>query len=137
MPADPAIVQALQKTDLFGALSKKALERIALQARVVDHPTGKEITEQGAGAVGFHLIQSGEASVTVGGKDRGTMGAGEYFGEISLIDGLPRAATVTATEPLRTISLASWDFKPILDNEPEVAKALLKVLCARIRASGA
>ena len=47
-----------------------------------------------------------------------------------------RAATVTAIEPMRTISLVSWDFKPILDNEPEVAKALLKVLCARIRASG-
>lgn len=58
------------------------------------------------------------------------MGPGEYFGEISLIDGLPRAATVTATTPLRTISLVARAFGPILDSEPEVGKALLKVLCA-------
>jgi CRP-like cAMP-binding protein len=136
MPADPAIVQALKRTDLFGSLSKKALEQVAAQAKVVDHPQGKEITEQGGGAAGFHLIEAGTASVTVGGQDRGTMGPGEYFGEISMIDGLPRAATVTAMTPMRTISLVAWAFRPILDSEPEVAKALLRVLCARIRATG-
>ena len=134
MAADPAVVQALQQTDLFGSVGKKALKNIASQARIVDHPQGKEITEEGGGAAGFHLIQSGTASVTVGGKPRGTLGPGDYFGEISLIDGLPRSATVTATSPLRSVSLASWSFKPILDSEPEVSKELLKVMCARLRA---
>lgn len=133
MSADPAVVEALQRTDLFGALSKKALADIASQARIVEHSEGKEITEEGGGAAGFHLIQSGTASVTVAGHERGTLGPGQYFGEISLIDGLPRSATVTATSPLSTISLVSWSFRPILDSEPEVAKALLKVMCARLR----
>lgn len=134
MAADPAVVEALQKTDLFGSLGKKALRNIALQARVVDHPEGKEITEEGGGAAGFHLIQSGTASVTVAGKDKASLGPGQYFGEISMIDGLPRSATVTATSPMQTISLISWAFKPILDTEPEVSKELLKVMCARLRA---
>lgn len=135
MPADPEIVQALQRTDLFGALSRKSLDGIAREVRVVDHPEGKEITEEGGGGSGFHLIQSGTATVTISGSSRPDLGPGDYFGEISLIDGLPRTATVTASTPMRTLSLASWAFKPILESEPEVARALLKVLCARIRAS--
>ena len=59
MSADPAVVQALQQTDLFGSLTKKALRDVASQARVVDHSEGKEITEEGGGAAGFHLIQIG------------------------------------------------------------------------------
>jgi CRP-like cAMP-binding protein len=135
MAADPGIVSALEQTDLFGGVGKKALQSIAAQSRVVDHGEGKEITEEGGGAAGFHLIQSGTATVTIGGREKASLGPGDYFGEISLIDGLPRSATVTATSALRTISLASWSFKPILDSEPEVAKALLKVMCARLRAA--
>ena len=71
----------------------------------------------------------------VGGTDRPALGPGDYFGEISLIDGKPRSATVRAETPLTTISLASWSFLPILDDQPEVSKQLLKVLCARVRAA--
>ena len=67
MAADQEIVQALGSTDLFSGVSKRALNAIADQARVVRHEPGKEITEEGGGAVGFHLIREGEASV-----DRGT-----------------------------------------------------------------
>jgi CRP-like cAMP-binding protein len=135
MPADPEIVKALQQTDLFGSLSEKSLRGIAGEVRVVDHAAGKEITEEGGGGSGFHLIQSGTATVTIAGTSRPDLGPGDYFGEISLIDGLPRTATVTASTPMRTLSLASWAFKPILESEPEVARALLKVLCARIRST--
>lgn len=134
MAADPSVVKALSQTDLFSSLSKRALERVASQARVVQHTAGKEITEEGGGATGFHLIASGAASVTVGGEERPELGPGQYFGEISLIDGKPRSATVTAKTQLETISLVEWVFRPILDEEPEVAKGLLKVMCARLRA---
>jgi CRP-like cAMP-binding protein len=133
--ADPAIVKELGATDLFGKVGRKALEAIASQARVVDHAAGKEITEEGGSATGFHLIRSGTASVNVGGSPRPSLGPGQYFGEISLIDGQPRSATVTADGPLTTISLASWSFKPILEEEPDVAKALLVVMCQRLRAA--
>jgi CRP/FNR family transcriptional regulator, cyclic AMP receptor protein len=137
MAADPEIVEALGRTDLFRDIGKKALNSIATQARLVSHDPGKEITEEGGGAAGFHLIQSGEASVTVHGQSRPNLGPGDYFGEISMIDGQPRSATVRAETPMRTISLPSWSFHPILDEEPEVSKQLLKVLCARLRAAEA
>ena len=135
MAADPAIVKALGETDLFGSLSQRALKKVAESSREISHPDGKEITEQGGSGVGFHLITSGKATVSVGGHARPDLGPGDYFGEISLIDGHPRSATVTASENLRTISLVQWDFVPILDTEPEVGKALLKVLCERLRAA--
>ena len=135
MAADQEIVQALGSTDLFSGVSKRALNAIADQARVVRHEAGKEITEEGGGAVGFHLIREGEASVTVAGGSKPSLGPGDYFGEISLIDGKPRSATVRAETPLTTISLASWSFLPILDDQPEVSKALLRALCARLRAA--
>jgi CRP/FNR family transcriptional regulator, cyclic AMP receptor protein len=135
MPADPEIVQALGQTDLFHGLGKKSLTSIASHARLVHHQSGKDITEQGGGAAGFHLIKDGTASVHVGGHDRPDLGPGDYFGEISMIDGQPRSATVHADTEMTTISIPSWSFHPILDEEPEVAKALLKVLCARLRAA--
>ena len=73
--------------------------------------------------------------MTVGGNTRPDLGPGDYFGEISMIDGKPRSATVHATSPVTTISLASWAFHPILDEHPEVTKELLKVMCARLRAA--
>jgi CRP-like cAMP-binding protein len=137
MSADPEIVQALSGTDLFHGLGKKALNAVASQARIVHHQAGKEITEEGGGAAGFHLIREGSASVTVHGNSRPSLGPGDYFGEISMIDGQPRSATVKAQTPMTTIALASWAFHPILDEEPEVSKVLLKMLCARVRAAEA
>ncbi len=134
MAADPDIVEALGGTDLFAGLSKRHLSSIASQARLVRHPQGKDITEQGGGAAGFHLIKEGTVSVSVSGHDRPSLGPGDYFGEISMIDGEPRSATVHADTDVTTISIPSWSFHPILDEEPEVARVLLKVLCARLRA---
>lgn len=135
MAADPEIVQALGQTDLFAGLSKRQLLSIAGQARLVRHEPGKDILEQGGGAAGFHLIKDGTASVHVGSHDRPNLGPGDYFGEISMIDGKPRSATVHAETEMTTVSIPSWSFHPIIDEEPEVAKVLLKVLCARLRAA--
>ncbi len=137
MAADPAIVEALGKTDLFGSMSPRALKQVAAVAREVRHQDGKEITAEGAGGIGFHLITQGTASVAVHGEERPDLGPGDYFGEISLIDGKPRSATVTAKGDLSTISLVSWDFTPLLEKEAEVSKGLLMVLCARLRAAEA
>jgi CRP-like cAMP-binding protein len=133
--ADPDVVDVLRATDLFSSLSRRTLNKVAGQVQVTSHPAGKQITEQGGGGVGFHLITAGRATVTIGGQQRATLGPGEYFGEIALIDGLPRSATVTADEDLSTLFLASWVFKPLLDEEPELAVALLQVMCARLRAA--
>src|SRR4029453_3917212 len=107
MAADPDIVEALGRTDIFAGLSKKPLSSIASQARLVHHQPGKDITEQGGGAAGFHLIKEGAASAPGGSHDRPTLGPGDYFGEISMIDGQPRSATVHADTEMTTISIPS------------------------------
>jgi CRP-like cAMP-binding protein len=137
MAADPEIVQALGQTDLFAALSKKHHTTVARKARLLHHPQRRDITEQGGGAAGFHQIKEGTASVTVHGQPRPALGPGDYYGEISMIDGQPRSATVHADTEMTTISIPSWSFHPILEEEPEVARILLKVLCTRLRAAEA
>lgn len=133
--ADVDVVEVLRRTDLFAAVGDRALKSIARQARVVQHAAGAEIAQEGGGAAGFHLIVEGTASVDVHGRTRPELGAGDYFGEIALIDGKPRSATVVATSPLTTIALVSWDFRPILRAEPGVAVGVLEVMCARLRAA--
>jgi CRP-like cAMP-binding protein len=133
--ADPDPVDVLRSTDLFSSLSRRTLKKVAGQVQVTHHAAGKQITEQGSGGVGFHLITKGTATVTAGGRELGRLGPGDYFGEIALIDGKPRSATVTAEEDVTALFLASWVFKPLLNEEPELAVALLQVMCARLRAA--
>jgi CRP/FNR family transcriptional regulator, cyclic AMP receptor protein len=134
MSVDPAAVEALASTDLFRSLSKRALNKVAADAHVVHHEAGKEITTEGGRGFAFHLITSGTASVVVGSSRHPDLGPGDYFGEISLIDGKPRSATVTTISEMTTVALAGYTFGPILDHDPEVTKALLLAMCARLRA---
>jgi CRP-like cAMP-binding protein len=127
----------LRRVDLFAELRDKDRAAIARKMKLVDVAEGSQVTEEGGGAVGFHLILEGTADVVVQGERRNALGPGDYFGEISLIDGLPRSATVTATSPMRTASLVAWDFMPIVHDSPEMVATLLKGLCARIRAAEA
>ena len=133
--ADMDVVEVLRGTDLFAGVGTKELKSIAKVAKVVQHAAGAEIAQEGGGAAGFHVIVEGTASVDVHGSARPELGPGTYFGEMALIDGKPRSATVVATSPLTTVSLVSWDFRPILKREPGVAVALLEVMCARLRAA--
>lgn len=132
MAADPRITQALAATDLFGELDKRALERLADTAKIVQHAAGKEFAE-GQQGIAFHLILEGTASVSVGGRERHPLGPGDYFGDISLIDGKPRSATITATTDVTTASIIRWEFEPLLTEEPTLTKALLLVMCNRLR----
>jgi CRP-like cAMP-binding protein len=135
MSPDPAIVEALGATDLFSSLNRRALKRVADAAKVTHHEAGKEVAEQGKDGIAFHLIMEGTATVTVKGRGSHKIGKGDYFGEIAMIDGKPRSATVTVDTPLTTAALISWEFHPLLDEEPGVAKALLLAMCERLRQS--
>jgi CRP/FNR family transcriptional regulator, cyclic AMP receptor protein len=131
--ADPTIVKELGATDLFGKVRRKSLEAIAAQARVVEHSPGKEITEEGGSATGFHLIRSGNASVDVGGSPRAKLGPGDYFGEISLIDGGPRTATVTADTPVTIEVVERRDFDSLLERVPGLPQRIMMGLAKRLR----
>ncbi len=127
------MVKLLAGVPLFEGLSKRELEAVVGAGKEVDVREGKQIVEEGQTGLGFHLVLEGKVQVLVGGEGRAQLGPGEYFGEMSLIDGGPRSATVVAETPVRTLSLASWAFLPILDDHPSIARKLLVELSRRLR----
>ncbi len=137
MAARTPVEELLSSVDLFSGLGAKALGKVAARCRSVEHPQGKDIVVEGDGGAGFHLIVSGTAEVLVGGVVTGSLSAGQWFGDISLVDGAPRSATVRATTPVSSLALTSWDFRPLLEDEPEIARNLLLVMCRRLRAAEA
>ena len=123
----------LRAVPLFKGLSDHELKEVVRVAKVVDHEDGHEIIAEGQLGIGFHLILSGEARVSQRGKELSVLKPGQYFGEIALLDGQGRSATVTAVGPVRTLTIVVWGLEPILNEHPTMAIALLKELCSRLR----
>jgi len=126
------IAKLLSSVPLFAQIEQHDLMLVAARMKEVHFEPGRVIAKQGDSGVGFHLIVDGEAEVSGEGVPKHTMGAGGYFGEIGLIDGGVRSATVSAATDLTTLALVSWDFQPLLDN-PVFAKGLLMGLCQLVR----
>lgn len=136
MAKETDVETALSKVDLFEGLSGRTLRKLAATGQLVDHATGHEIIAEGRDAAGFHLILDGEILIHVGTEERPTLKPGQYFGEVSLIDGKPRTATATAGPAgAKTWALTAWKFGPMLEEHPEICRPLLKTLCARLRAA--
>ena len=134
MAASPDDTAALlSRIDLFAGLSSRQLNRLAERAKEVQHEAGRTVTSEGNIGLGFHLILDGSAIVTQGDRVRRTLGPGDHFGEISMIDGQRRSATVTADTPMRTLTVPHSTFEELVDQDPAFARGLLKVLCARLR----
>lgn len=127
-------LQQMKNVDLFATLSERTLKRIIDAGRSVTHPAGKVIVSEGDGSIGFHLVVAGSALVDVAGATRTSLGLGDYFGEIALLDGKPRTATVTANSGgVDTLFIRSVDFLELLEKHPEMYKPIVAVLCRRIR----
>ena len=127
--------ELLAKVPIFSELSRKDLDRIAGAAKEVTHRPGSTLAREGESGVGFFLIISGTANVDVGGTQRKQLTSGDFFGEISLLDGGPRTATVVADSEVVTIGLTQWDFKSFIEQNPSIASKMLKVMATRLRAS--
>jgi CRP-like cAMP-binding protein len=125
--------ELLSTVDLFTGLKKRDLSKVANTLKELSFPAGAVVTEEGSSDSRFYVIAEGEARVTVNGRRRNTLRAGDYFGEIALIDGGPRSATITSETPLRTYSLAPWNFKPLLKENPDIAYNILVEMCKRLR----
>jgi len=126
------IAKLLSSVPLFAQIEQHDLMLVAARMKEVHFEPGRVIAKQGDSGVGFHLIVEGQAEVSGEGVPKHSMGAGGYFGEIGLIDGGVRSATVSAATDLTTLALVSWDFQPLLDN-PVFAKGLLMGLCQLVR----
>jgi CRP/FNR family cyclic AMP-dependent transcriptional regulator len=128
-----APVEMLQNVRLFAELDERELEQLARQMHERRFPEGADVTSEGAGGAGFFVIAEGSADVTVGGEHRASIGPGDFFGEIALIDTGVRSASITAATDLLCYGLTPWEFRPFVEEHPKVAWALLQTLAARLR----
>jgi CRP-like cAMP-binding protein len=131
--AASALREVLGGVELFHGLSQRELGALARTGRTVDFAAGDTITEQGAAGDRFFVILEGEATVRINGRARKHLGPGGYIGEMALIDRAPRSATVVADTPVRTFSLASFAFRPLLRELPTLSEKLLLEMCRRLR----
>jgi CRP-like cAMP-binding protein len=128
-------IKLLRGIWLFSTCTDDELGRIAALARPVEAAIGDALTRQGEEGLEFFVIVDGDASAAVDGDEVGTIGPGGFFGEMALIDGGDRVATVTATTPLRLLVLGRQDFNEMLELAmPQIAPKLLSVVGARMRA---
>jgi CRP-like cAMP-binding protein len=133
----PVSTEFLKKVSWFEDLDQKSLDAIANAAVEQRYQPGQEIVRQGDTGVGAFIIRSGKVDIVQekGGKEvkLATLGPGEVFGEMALLDEFPRSATVRAVEPTVCLGIQRWHFRGILESHPQIALALLPVLTKRLR----
>jgi CRP-like cAMP-binding protein len=131
------LVQRLANVALFDGLTTKQLDAIASAMRERTFASGQTIIEEGAKDGRFYLIDSGSAEITVKGNVIAALGEGDYVGEIALIDNGPRTASVTATSDVRALTLAYFNFRAVLKDNPDLMHKLLVQVCGFLRATEA
>ncbi len=122
----------LRKVPLFAGLDDKELTSLADEFNERKFAAGDRVALEGEGGLMFFVVDSGEATVEVHGKEVGTLGPGSAFGEIALIDRRPRTATVTAQSELRAYGLPVFVFRPFVEARPQVAWKLLEAMADRL-----
>jgi CRP/FNR family cyclic AMP-dependent transcriptional regulator len=128
-------VEALGKAPLFAGLSKAELGELAKVTEDLDFSTGKVFCTQGEVGSDFFVLMEGEAEVTRDGSKIATHGPGDFFGEIALVEDVPRTATVTDTAPVRCFVVHRGRFMRLLDEQPEVERKVLRALARRLIAA--
>ena len=126
-------VELLQGIPLFASLKPRELERLSASFTERDFKAGDSVAIEGGGAAGFFVIESGEATVTVHGDERGRLGPGDYFGDIAMIDQGDRTATIQADSDLKCYGMTFWDFRPIVESDARIAWPLLQTMAKRLR----
>jgi CRP-like cAMP-binding protein len=126
-------MEALRQVPLFSNLDEKDLDQLSRQMHERRFPEGAEVTTEGATGAGFFVIAEGNADVSIGGEHRATLGPGDHFGEVALIDDGVRSASITAATDLLCYGLTPWEFRPFVEDHPQVAWALLETLARRSR----
>ena len=125
-------VEALKRSPLFEGLSRTQLAHLAPLTDDLDVPAGTVLCREGTRGREFFVIVEGEATVTRGGEPVATIGAGNFFGEIALLERVVRTATVTAATPLRFFVVSDQAFNALLESDPSVERKLLLTLARRL-----
>jgi CRP-like cAMP-binding protein len=127
-------IESLHRVPLFSQLSRRELSALAAVADEVDVPAGATLAVEGSRGREFVVLADGLAEVESGGEVLRTLGAGSYFGEISLVTGAPRTANVTAKAPSRVFVLTRPAFRSLLHRSPRVARSVLASAALRLAA---
>ncbi len=122
----------LRSTPLFASVPDDTLARIAEIASEKSHAAGKVIVRQGGGAHAFHLIVDGEAEVSAGDALIATLGPGDHFGEIAVVNNAKRNATVTAITPVRVLAIDTISFRRLVGSDAALAATLPPVIAKRL-----
>jgi CRP-like cAMP-binding protein len=131
--ADPKIT-ALSHVPLFEHLTKRELEFVAREGDEVDMPAGKTLTREGRPGDTFYVLLEGEAEVAIGGKKRRVLEAGDFFGEISMIDRGMATATVTTVTPTRMFVMSHAQFRDAIKGSDALMVKVLMAMGERLRA---
>jgi len=129
----PAPTESVKRVALFAELNQREAAQVASLLKERRFSKGETVVKEGSGGSAFYIIVEGEASVTVGGKHRVTLGPGDHFGEISLIDEGERSATVTAETDLVCDGLTYWDFRPLVQKNGMIGWKLLQSMAQKLR----
>jgi CRP/FNR family transcriptional regulator, cyclic AMP receptor protein len=124
---------ALARAPLFEEMPKRALRRLARVAGVTDRREGATVVNEGASGSVFYVILEGRAKVIHKGRTVARLRSGDFFGEMSLLDGRPRTASVITETRARFLTLSARDFRAALDADPNLSKHILRVMAARLR----
>ena len=136
------IIDTLKSVSLFATLSSRYLRGIAKACTEREFAADEVLVHQGNPGVGLFVIVSGRVKVVKTSEsgeqlELATHGAGEVIGEMSVLDGARRTASVLAIEPTTCLVLSSWDFKSFMESHPEVALEVLPVVVQRFRETNA
>ena len=128
-----ATAQMLKTVPLFAGLDERELAQIAESMHERRFAAGDTVTQEGAGGAGFFVVGEGRAEVTVEGEPRGTVGPGDYFGEIALLTGSDRTATIVAGTDMLCYGMTPWDFRPLVESNSTIAWKLLTAMAEKLR----
>jgi CRP/FNR family transcriptional regulator, cyclic AMP receptor protein len=126
---------ALGRCPFFAGLSRGELGELAKRTEDLEVEAGRVLAREGATGSEFFVIVEGDVSVTKEGREIRSLGPGEFFGEIALIEDRPRTATVTAKTPLRFFVLTRQNFRSLLQQQPELEEKVTRALEERVRAT--
>ncbi len=128
-------IELLRRVSLFGSCTLKELRAVASLVDEIEVPEGEVLAREGATGKEFFVIAQGTAEVSRQGAQVASLGPGSFFGEISLLDGGPRTATIRATTPMHLLVVDSPSLSRLLNETPSVALKMLRELARRLRAA--
>ena len=130
------ISAALARVPLFDGISDESMNLLVAVTGEVDFDAGQYIVLQGQVGTGLYFIVDGAARVLRGTEEIASLGPGDFFGELAVIDQMPRSASVQASERTRCLAVASWDLLDLIETDPKFSLNLIKGLVTRLREQG-